>query len=143
LVVLRPTAFVGPGVPGLDFIFDRIMYDPISSYIMYRILRNRRTNFVSIENLIDAIMHFISLPKICHREIYLVSDDDDHDNVYGHVDQLIRRSLDKPLVWPDIGLPTWCLRLVFRLFPMAFQLMSLIPKTRKYYARNMDWIIVR
>lgn len=118
LVILRPTVVVGPSGPGLNFIFDRILYNPFSSYIMYWVLRNRRTNFVGIENLIDAIMLFIRLPKIYHREIYLISDDDDDDNIYGHVDQLVRKCLGKPLVWPDIGLPTWSLRLIFRLFPL-------------------------
>jgi len=117
LVILRPTVVFGPGGPGLDFIFDRIVHAPFSSYVMYWILKNRRTNLVAIGNVVDAIMLFIRLPQICHREVYLVSDDKDGDNSYGRVDRLIRKCLGKPPVRPDIGLPNWCLRLIFRLLP--------------------------
>jgi nucleoside-diphosphate-sugar epimerase len=117
LVILRPAVVVGPSGPGLDFIFNRILSKTFSSYIMYWFLRNRRTNFVAIDNVVEAIMLFVRKAKISPREIYLVSDDDDGDNIYGRVDQLIRKYLGWRMVWPDIGLPNWYLRLMFRFLP--------------------------
>lgn len=118
LVILRPSMIIGAGGRGLDFILNRVLSQPWRSRLAYWLLKNRRVNFVAVENVVEAIMYFVRLPQIVGREIYVISDDDDVDNCYGHVEQLIRLCLGKPLVWPDIGLPLWCLRIAFYLMPM-------------------------
>lgn len=118
LVILRPSMIIGAGGRGLDFIVNRMLSKLWRSRLVYWLLKNRRVNFVAVENVVEAIMLFVKLPHIGGREIYIISDDDDADNCYGRVEQLIRLCLGKPLVRPDIGLSMPFLRLLFRLLPM-------------------------
>lgn len=117
LVIIRPSMIIGAGGHGLDFIVNRILSCPWRSRLFYWLLKNRMVNFVAVENVVEAIILFLRLPKIKGREVYIISDDDDADNCYGGVEQLIRLCLGKPLIQPDIGLPLWFLQLVFRLLP--------------------------
>jgi len=118
LAILRPSMIVGPGGGGLESIAKRILFKPFLSHIMYWLLKNRRLNFVAVENVIEAILMFIRIPHISSREMYLISDDDDPDNYYGSVEKLVRKCLGKPPIWPDLGLPLCWLRLMFNFLPM-------------------------
>jgi len=117
LVIIRPSMIIGAGGRGLDFIVNRMLSKPWRSRVVYWLLKNRRVNFVAVENVVEAIMLFVKLPHIVGREIYITSDDDDADNYYGRVERLIRLYLEKPFVRPDVGLPAACLRILFRLMP--------------------------
>jgi len=118
LVVLKPSMIIGAGGKGLDFMLSRILSKPFQSHMAYWLLKNRRINLVAVENVVEAVLFFIHLPKIAGREAYIISDDDDVDNRYGCVEQLVRLCLGKPLIRPDIGLPMTFLRLLFRVLPL-------------------------
>lgn len=119
LAILRPTEIIGPGGHGLDTLIKRLREEKSYKQMLYRcILKSRRFNYISVYNVVAALILLASTPVIGSGEIYIISDDDDTDNNYEAVEKIIRSNLsDKYAHFIDIGLPRSFLSLLFRMFP--------------------------
>lgn len=128
LAILRPTEIIGLGGRGLHTMIERLRYDrSYKNFIYHCILKCRRFNYISVHNVVAALILLASSPIIQIAEIYNVSDDDDIDNNYAAVEKIINSSLKyKNEYCVDIGLPEYFLSLLFKLLP------SLSPPNRVY-----------
>jgi nucleoside-diphosphate-sugar epimerase len=120
LAILRPTEIIGAGGLGLRRMIQRLVDRPRPINAIYRVmLKARRFNYVSVQNVVAALMVLASSPLNQKADVYYISDDDDPDNNYAAVEEIINCALD---VRPrhrslDIGLPPSALSLLFKLLP--------------------------
>ena len=119
LAILRPTEIIGPGGPGLRTTLRRLRHGNALRNGLYRfLLHERRLNYVSVQNVVEALILLATTQARQAGDVYLISDDEDQDNNYLTVERIIREMLgEKPVGWPKIGLPRWLLRPLFRLLP--------------------------
>lgn len=118
LAILRPTEIIGPGGEGLRTMIDRLNNDgALKRFVYHSLLKNRRFNYVSVYNVVAALVLLASTKTALIGEIYNVSDDDD-ENSYGAVEKIICSGLNIRCGYPfDIGLPRTFLSYIFRLMP--------------------------
>ena len=77
LAILRPTEIIGPGGQGLQTMIKRLNNKRSYKYYIYHcILKHRRFNYVSVYNVVAALILLASSPIIQKGEIYNISDDD-------------------------------------------------------------------
>lgn len=128
LAILRPTEIIGPGGRGLHKMIKRLYNErSYKNFIYHFILKYRHFNYVSVYNVVSALILLASSPNMQLVEIYNISDDDDADNNYAAVEKIIRSSLNYKHEYSfDIGLPPFFLSLLFKLLP------SLSPPNRVY-----------
>ncbi len=119
LAILRPTEIIGPGGQGLHTMIKRLHNEsPFKKFIYHCILKSRHFNYVSVYNVVAALILLASSPIVQMGDIYNVSDDDDADNNYAAVEKIINASLNyKHEYFFDIGLPKSSLYLLFKLLP--------------------------
>lgn len=119
LAILRPTEIIGPHGQGLKSMIERIREGkPYKRFIYRCLLKNRRFNYVSVYNVVEALMFLATLPRPQYGDIYNISDDDDDDNNYSAVEEIIRSSLNRRQDYPlDIGIPRSLLAYMFKLMP--------------------------
>ncbi len=119
LAVLRPTEIIGLGGQGLYSMIERLRNGRVYKNLMYHfILKYRRFNYVSVYNVVSALLLLASLPVKQMGEIYNISDDDDADNNYAAVERIINSSLNfKHKYVFDIGLPRCFIGCLFKLLP--------------------------
>ena len=107
--ILRPTGVVGPGGKNLKKMLTGILYDKAwINYIRSSVNGERPLNLVSVKDIVRALMHFCehtSLPS----GIYICSADDDPDNKFNAVENIMRRILMKPLLIDPIRFPKFIL----------------------------------
>ena len=119
LAILRPTEIIGPGGQGLRTLIERLRNESsYKNFIIHCILKYRRFNYVSVHNVVAALILLASSPIRQTSEIYNISDDDDADNNYASVENIIASNLhlrQKHLF--DIGLPLSILSFLFKLRP--------------------------
>jgi nucleoside-diphosphate-sugar epimerase len=81
------------------------------------IFGSRRFNFVSVRNVVSALLHVAGAPLGTNGDVFIVADDDDPDNDYRSVETLIRTGLGEPAASIGRVLPLPLLSLLFRPFP--------------------------
>lgn len=128
LAILRPTEIIGPGGLGLRTMIHRLRNErPYKNLIYHCVLKYRLFNYVSVYNVVAALILLATSPIPQPGEIYNISDDDDDDNNYAAVENIIASCLHlKGEYFIDIGLPRPALSLLFKLLP------SLSPPNRVY-----------
>lgn len=121
LAILRPTEIIGPGGQGLQSLIRRLQDGRSCTNLVHRsILKNRRFNYVSIHNVVAALMLLACTSVRQAGEVYQVSDDDDLDNNYTAVESIVNSVLGAHPQRPfDLGLPRSVISLLFRLLPGA------------------------
>lgn len=119
LAILRPTEVIGPGGAGLRWMIDRLRTQPLSVNAAYRMLLGaRRFNYVCVRNVVAALLLLAEAPLAANGEVFNVSDDDDPDNNYASVEELIRDALHLGRLSPTrLWLPLPVLSQLFRLLP--------------------------
>jgi len=119
LAILRPTDIIGPGGQGLQGMIKRLRYERSYKNIIYHsILKSRRFNYVSVYNVVAALILLATTPIKQIGDIYNISDDDDIDNNYAAVEKIIYSNLKyQHEYFFDIGLPRPFLSLLFKLMP--------------------------
>lgn len=119
LAILRPTEIIGPGGQGLRSMIKRLRDGGSCKIFLYHcILKYRRFNYVSVYNVVAALILLVSSPIMQTGEIYNISDDDDVNNNYASVEKIISSRLNfKHKYAFDIGLPRFFLAFLFKLRP--------------------------
>jgi nucleoside-diphosphate-sugar epimerase len=119
LAILRPTEIIGVGGRGLQKMINRLRKQRSYKNLLYHcILKYRRFNYVSVHNVVAALILLASTPIPQMGEVYNVSDDDDADNNYAAVEKIIKSSLRyENDYFFDVGLPRSLLALLFRILP--------------------------
>ena len=112
LVILRPTMIIGKNSNNLDFILNNYNTNIFS----YFFLKERHTNFISINNIIDVIFEIINHPSSFKDEIYILSLDYDPNNNYGSLDRIIREHFKIPKRKINITIPKSIIRFIFLIF---------------------------
>ena len=94
IVILRPTAVFGPhGKNGLKLIDDLIHGHHLIRLLKTSLYSRRRMNFVSVKNVVDAIMFLAHFSGDLNDQCYIVSDDDAEENNYFDVSTLLSHHL--------------------------------------------------
>lgn len=119
LAILRPTEIIGPGGKGLENMIKRLRNGgKYKNFIHHFILKSRRFNYVSVHNVVGALI-LLAITLVRQKsEIYNISDDDDRDNNYASVENIINSILGLQQGNPaGIGLPRYLLSALFKLLP--------------------------
>ncbi len=119
LVILRPTEIIGPGGQGLQKMIKRLRSGKkYTNYLYHCLLKSRRFNYVSVHNVIAALLTLTDTQIIQKGEIYNISDDDDDDNNYAAVERIINENTNnKRAYYFDVGIPKSLLIFLFRFMP--------------------------
>lgn len=119
LAILRPTEIIGPGGQGLQKMIRRLRNEKkYKNFIYHCLLRSRRFNYVSVYNVVAALILLASAPVNKANGTYNISDDDDSDNNYVSVEEIINSNLKHQPGYPfDIGLSRSFLSALFKLLP--------------------------
>jgi nucleoside-diphosphate-sugar epimerase len=119
LAILRPTEIIGPGGQGLRTMIRRIREGRrYRNFVYHCILKSRLFNYVSVYNVVAALIFLATSPIRQQRDIYFLSDDDDADNNYAAVEKMIGSMFHRPtdpLI--DVGIPRPLLSFLFKLLP--------------------------
>lgn len=94
VVIVRPTVVFGPyGKNGLKLI-DELVYEPrLIRLLKTSLYSRRRMNFVSVKNVVDAIMFLAHFSGDINGQCYIVSDDDAEENNYFDVSTILSHHL--------------------------------------------------
>ena len=131
LVILRPTMIIGKNSNNLDFILNNYNTNTFS----YFFLKERHTNFISINNIIDVIFEIINHPSNYKDEIYILSQDYDPNNNYGSLDRIIREHFKIPKRKINITIPKNIIRFIFLIFKKnvyPFKIFNSVNLTYRY-----------
>jgi nucleoside-diphosphate-sugar epimerase len=94
VAILRPTAVFGPhGKNGLKLIDDLVNGHPLIRLLKTSLYSRRRMNFVSVINVVDAIIFLAHFSGALNDQCYIVSDDDAEENNYFDVSALLSHHL--------------------------------------------------
>jgi len=77
----------------------------------------RRFNYVPVRNVVVALLLLAETPVPQAGTVYNVCDDDDADNAYVAVDDIVREALGKPRASTGAMIPASWLSLAFKLLP--------------------------
>jgi len=119
LAILRPTEIIGPGGRGLESMIKRLRNGKrFENFVHHFILRFRRFNYVSVYNVVASLILLATTPVNQRGEIYNISDDDDSDNNYASVENIISSLLGRRQEYPlKMALPRPLLSALFKLLP--------------------------
>ncbi|MCL9683549.1 NAD-dependent epimerase/dehydratase family protein [Legionella maioricensis] len=93
VIVLRPTAIVGPEGKNLLKLADALMKgSQFVNYLRASLFRNRKMHLVSVHNVAAAILH-LSQASLSNRGIYFISSDDDPQNNFISIESILRETL--------------------------------------------------
>jgi nucleoside-diphosphate-sugar epimerase len=97
VVILRPTAIIGPGGANLVSLARSLLSgSPVLSYVRRSVFGNRPMHLVPVSTVVSAILHVAQLPSQIDGETFYVSADDDPDNRFAVVERILRSSLGLP-----------------------------------------------
>lgn len=103
--VLRPTAVIGPGGQNLKKMLSEILEgNNVFNFIRSSIHGERKLNLVPVKDVVRALFHLCKQPSI-PSGIYICSADDDPDNRYDRVEEVIRAVLGKERQLAPFRLP--------------------------------------
>ena len=100
--------------------------------LRHALFRHRRFNYVSVHNVVAALLLLARYPAPQRGDVYQVSDDDDPDNYYAGVEAIVDSQLNRAR-WPqwDVGLTrSWLAK--------GFQLMGRPAPDRVYSHAKLD-----
>lgn len=117
VVILRPTAIIGPGGANLvSLAVSLLSGSPLLSYVRRSVFGNRPMHLVPVSTVVSAILHVARLPSQIDGETFYVAADDDPDNRFASVERILRSSLElPPFRARAIPVPTDFLSLALRL----------------------------
>jgi nucleoside-diphosphate-sugar epimerase len=118
LAILRPTEIVGPGGSSLRQMIRRVESKRnLENAVRRFVLRARHFNCVSVHNVVQALLLLAASPARSPCEVYNVADDEDPDNNYGSIEEIIASALGVGRPRLNFGLPLSCLSPLFKLLP--------------------------
>jgi nucleoside-diphosphate-sugar epimerase len=112
LTVLRPSSIIGPGSLALHTLVQDALDRPLIGAIKRSVLYHHPVHFVSIDNVVAAILFCLRHPQETAQETYIISNDEHPENKsYAAMQDTVRKlSGQRPL--PGIALPRRVLRLL-------------------------------
>lgn len=103
--VLRPTAVIGSGGQNLKKMLSEILEgNNVINFIRSSIHGKRKLNLVPVKDVVRALFHLCNQPSV-PSGIYICSADDDPDNRYDRVEEIIRVALKKGRRMASFRLP--------------------------------------
>jgi len=110
--ILRPTEIIGPGGQNLKKLLLSIQVGNCAvNYVRSSVYGKRIMNLVPVKDVVGALNHLCKpLPFL--PGIYICSADDDPDNRYDRIEEIMRRLLNKPTGLKSIPLPIYILKAV-------------------------------
>lgn len=103
--ILRPTAVVGVGSQNLKKMLSEILgNNHVANFIRSSIHGKRKLNLVPVKDVVRALWHLSEQPIITPG-IYICSADNDQDNRYDRVEEIIRALLNKKKRMVSLKLP--------------------------------------
>ena len=117
VVILRPTAIIGPGSANLVTLARSLLSgSPVLNYLRRSVFGHRRMHLVPVSTVVSAILHLAQSPSQIDGETFYVSADDDPDNSFAVVERLLRSSLGLPFFQAQaIPVPPGLLSVALRL----------------------------
>jgi nucleoside-diphosphate-sugar epimerase len=119
LAILRPSEIIGPEGQGMRIIIERLASGKtLKNYLLHCILKNRRLNYVSVHNVVAALILLATTTAKQNKDIYNISDDDDPDNNYASVEGIINSYFGyKTKYFFDLGIAPNLLQFLFKMLP--------------------------
>jgi nucleoside-diphosphate-sugar epimerase len=97
VVVVRPTEIVGRGSGNLVKLARSLQRDNrIVSYLRASVLANRPMHLVPVRNVVTALIHVAMLAGPMNGNIYHICADEDPDNKFTIIEQVLSRALGLP-----------------------------------------------
>ena len=94
VVVLRPTAIVGPGGANLASLARNLISgSALINYCRRSLYADRQMHLVPVSTVVAAILHAARLPGRMAGEVFMVAADDDADNRFSSVEAILRGAL--------------------------------------------------
>ncbi len=102
IVILRPTAIIGPGGRNLETLATRVARaSRIERMLRAMVMGHRRMHMVDVEALVMAIMFFANGTLAAAQQLFIVSDDEHPLNNYRAMESCLADALGAP------RLPQW------------------------------------
>ena len=112
--ILRPTGVIGPGGKNIKKILIEVQNgNPIINFIRSSVYGARQLNLVSVKDVVRALLHLSNHTSLSSG-IFICSADDDPNNRYNQVEELIRTLLMKQSRIKSIKLPNFFLNMLLR-----------------------------
>ena len=114
--ILRPTAILGPGGSNLLKLARSLSAGrSLSNYLRASLYGRRPMHLVPVRNVAAALLHLAFLPAPLEGEVYIVSSDDDPDNDFLSVEEILADALGlESRRFPLLPLPGVFLSLALR-----------------------------
>lgn len=94
VVVLRPTAIVGPGGANLASLARNLVVgSALVNYCRRSLYADRQMHLVPVSTVVAAIVHAAHMPDHMAGEAFIVAADDDADNRFSSVEAILRAAL--------------------------------------------------
>lgn len=94
VVIARPTAVFGPnGKNGLKLINELISESRLIRLLKTSLHSRRKMNFVSVKNVVDAILYLSLFSGNIGGQCYIISDDEEKENNYLDISNLFAHNL--------------------------------------------------
>ena len=118
LKIIRPTEIIGVDSRSvIHKMIDKLNVPSIFHQFYNFLLSNRRFNLVSVHNVSSAIEFLLNKNIKSTRNIYIISDDDDIDNNYKNIINIISTYMDSnSSIFLKFGLPICLLEYIFLVF---------------------------
>lgn len=114
IYILRPTVVVGPGGQNLKKMLSAIKKgNSFVNYIQSSIYSKRKLNLVSVKDVVRALIH-LSKPLSFNTGVYICSADDDPNNSYNKIAEIMRQILKKKKLIKPIPLPKIILKIILK-----------------------------
>jgi nucleoside-diphosphate-sugar epimerase len=115
--ILRPTAVVGSGGQNLLKLATALVSgSALTNYLRASLFGKRPMHLVPVRNVTAALLHLSVWPRPLNGNIYIVSSDDDLNNNFHNVEEIMLRSLGlHPRKLPLLPIPSEVLSLMLRL----------------------------
>jgi nucleoside-diphosphate-sugar epimerase len=108
--ILRPTGVIGVGGKNLKKMLAEIRYgNPIMNFIRSSINGTRPLNLVSVNDVVNALLHLMKYPDLSSG-VYICAADADADNQFHAVEDIMRRILMNPARVKPLRLPNFLLQ---------------------------------
>ncbi len=138
VIVLRPTAIVGPGGKNLLTLVDALLKgNQLVNYLRASLFRNRKMHLVSVHNVAAAILHLAIQEPLSSRGIYFISSDEDPKNNFLSIESILRETLGlKRRKIPLLPIPLSFLSLLLKLKGRSGFNLSRTYDSKKLFSTN-------
>ncbi|OGT47578.1 MAG: hypothetical protein A3E83_06765 [Gammaproteobacteria bacterium RIFCSPHIGHO2_12_FULL_41_20] len=114
--ILRPTGVIGAGGQNLKKMLFKIRHgNSITNFIRSSIHGTRLLNLIPVKDVVRALLHLTEYTSISSG-IFICSADDDPNNRYDKVEELMRSFLMKQPRIKSIKLPTFFLNMLLQIY---------------------------